>query len=877
MEVAVNTCVALTRAVLTRLDNCAWIRNTCATLRPHVLQVEQVLNELRATESAKVPLLADALGAIERALSVMDTEISTWESDSKFKGFASANKRKEALQEAARALGDAMGLLPAANVQLTDKVRAGVQRVEGELGNLQVTFDAGVERLEAYERDILANVLSQGEDIGEMKAMLKFLVSTFASPSVDAAQEQRILEKVLTDKKCFKPGHEKEGITIAGNMAAEIRRMKEQEQKQSLAEALENLTIQPDCVKLGHPISHEGGSTVYGGVWDRDGTGTDLRNVAVKVVKVESGQISAEDVARIKKEICCNIFQGLADLHAMGMCHYDMKPANVLLTEHGTAVLTDFQLSREANETLGKTLENEFGTLRYAPPEQMDRDSYDKPGTHSDMWSAAATVCEILSGEKPYHGMDLPGVLGALLTHKQPPKIPASVPAALRPLLQRCFSRDAQNRPTALEALETFVKLSAKDVEEGGTAAGEASETGTMSVGAVQAGRRDASVTTSNGDGRVRTIQVVRKMLADKTRKVVDLDGAVVTVSPAKTIVFAEEEYFSDEEYYDTEVRLVEGKKKLFGGRKMVETRVEVKKTRKIPKTRWSELAAEVPAGTRRTRKVVEFGDGLKLDRPGVTFRNASIEIDVPAADEYRCASPELVVVTAANVELENISVTVRGGGAEAWLTAMAVRMGGSVALSNCEIAVRGETGAAKYCLSVDGGGRASLANCTITCDRACTGLIAGTGSRLDLTQCRVSGADLVAADGGMLQLSDGALSGAQGGAMELRDCTVFAARSGSTSLQVDGPGSVLSVRGGCVEGGQHAMVASGGALLLASACTLKDSISEEAIVTRGGGTRAELTESITYECLLRTDEGPGSEIAIVDETARQKRIWFRG
>ncbi|CAG9462777.1 unnamed protein product [Pedinophyceae sp. YPF-701] len=1000
MECAVSGCLALTRAVLTRLDNCAWIRSACETLRPHVLQVKQILDELGAVKEA-APLLGKTLQSIEGALKSLDAETLTWERESRIKVFATSKKRKEALQEAAKALGRAMSELAGANVQLTEKVRAGVQDVQGGLSNLQVVVEEGVERLGAD----LAKVMSQGEDMdarmekmeareARMEAMLEIIVGTFASPSVDAAQEQRSVEKVLADTKCFKPGHEKQGVTIVGNMAAEIRRIKEQEQKRTLAEALENLVIEPKRIQVSNQaISHEGGSTVYGGVWDRDGTGTDLCNVAVKVVEIGGDLVSAhEDVERVKNEaermvraslcsdhvctlhgyvvdkdrsrvmlvmrrypssvsqrlrgqgrlgplsvdnklqICRNIFQGLADLHAMGICHFDMKPANVLLTEHGTAVLTDFQLSRETNKTLGKTLrEKAFGTMNYMPPEQMHRTGRDKPGTHSDMWSAAATVCEILSGEMPFQDNEGPEILAAVLINKERPKIPAWAPAALRSLLERCFESKAAKRPTAIEALEVMAKLTADDVQEGGDVASAPSDSATLSVSAARTGGSDGLRTTLNGDGRV-TTQVVRKILADKTRDVVDLKGAVVTIAPSKVTTFVEEEYSvdeqyheteeysADEQYYDTEIRLVEGKKKLFGGRKMVETPVQVQKTRRVKKTRsvpktrrvkktrWVELPAgkKVPAGG-RSKKVVELDDGIVLDRAGVTLRNASIEYDVPAADEYRSGAKHVLLVSAPNVTLENVKITVRTGGkASEAMTALAVQGCSGTVVSNCAVAVKGSTAGVKSVLSVSEGGNATLSDCTIICDRACSGHVTGSGSRLEMQECHVTGAGFVAEDGGQLQVDGGALTGAQvcfkacgggsvaevsgcsirhggvagqvsqGGAMELRDCEIVAVRGNADSLQVDGAGSVLSLRGGFVEGGKHAAMASGGALLLASGCTLKESFDGEAIITSGQGTRAELARSITYECLLRTEEGQGSEIAIVDETARVKQVLER-
>jgi len=109
-----------------------------------------------------------------------------------------------------------------------------------------------------------------------------------------------------------------------------------------------------------------------------------------------SGPIPVDESIRIVSQLC----DGLAKAHAMGIIHRDIKPANVLLTNDGIPKLTDFGLAKGAGDVSTATVAGVvLGTIDFMPPEQR-RDAT-QVDARSDLWSLAATLYQMITGESP--------------------------------------------------------------------------------------------------------------------------------------------------------------------------------------------------------------------------------------------------------------------------------------------------------------------------------------------------------------------------------------------------------------------------------------------------------------------------------------------
>ncbi len=139
--------------------------------------------------------------------------------------------------------------------------------------------------------------------------------------------------------------------------------------------------------------------------------------------------------------------EALDAAHAAGVVHRDVKPANLLLDEHGAIRIADFGIARLLEDAgAGLTATGTvLGSSGYTSPEQAQG----QPVTAvSDVYSLAAVAFELLTGERPYAGRtgiaELTAHVGEpvpLATARRP-----DLPAAVDAVLARGLAKDPADR-----------------------------------------------------------------------------------------------------------------------------------------------------------------------------------------------------------------------------------------------------------------------------------------------------------------------------------------------------------------------------------------------------------------------------------------------
>ena len=146
------------------------------------------------------------------------------------------------------------------------------------------------------------------------------------------------------------------------------------------------------------------------------------------------------------------IAAALDTIHARGVVHRDVKPANVLLGRDGQVKLADLGIAAVSDGTQITASGTVLGTFRYMAPEQLEGD-----GTSPaiDIYALAAVAFEVLSGEKARHEPN-PLALAHAIATQPPPDLrrawPAA-PAAAAQMLTRGMSRDPKLRPSTAQEL----------------------------------------------------------------------------------------------------------------------------------------------------------------------------------------------------------------------------------------------------------------------------------------------------------------------------------------------------------------------------------------------------------------------------------------
>jgi serine/threonine protein kinase len=153
-----------------------------------------------------------------------------------------------------------------------------------------------------------------------------------------------------------------------------------------------------------------------------------------------------------------HVLDALAAAHAMGVLHRDVKPGNVLLTQDGRVLLTDFGIATVAGDAALTQTGLLNGSPGYIAPERLRGEA---DGPEADLWSLGATLYMAVEGRAAYTGPNAAAVMAAVLLRDPAPPQRAG---SLTPVLAALLEKEPQRRCAPAQAAAWLQAVAQGDV-----------------------------------------------------------------------------------------------------------------------------------------------------------------------------------------------------------------------------------------------------------------------------------------------------------------------------------------------------------------------------------------------------------------------------
>lgn len=203
------------------------------------------------------------------------------------------------------------------------------------------------------------------------------------------------------------------------------------------------------------------------------GTDGDLLYVVSELLEGETLRALLESGAPLPVERCLDyalqIAGGLAAAHEKGIVHRDLKPENLFVTregrvkvlDFGVATVTPFAEAQPGTLAAASTRTEPglvLGTVGYMSPEQARGEAVDN---RSDVFAFGAVLYEMLSGRRAFAGRSSLEALHAVIAEDPPPLAQPRVSPAVDAIVQRCLSKDPEQRFPSARQLATSLEAAA--------------------------------------------------------------------------------------------------------------------------------------------------------------------------------------------------------------------------------------------------------------------------------------------------------------------------------------------------------------------------------------------------------------------------------
>lgn len=246
--------------------------------------------------------------------------------------------------------------------------------------------------------------------------------------------------------------------TDGTKVAIKVTRCEPPEDEDTIGRVLEEVHI---CSKL----NHENVLRVLGITSDFKET------VSIVSPWMEKGDAHdfVQDEDHDPRPLMMDIARGLRYLHTRPegrIIHGDLKGRNVLISDSGRALLTDFGLSLLGNSTFSISLPPKSGmSLNWSAPEIVDNPDGNEKTAAADIWSFGMTLLELFTRKIPFHQSNgYKALIGQIMQGKTPER-PSSEETYRRltdpwwDICFKCWKDEPESRPTIEDVLQEITIL----------------------------------------------------------------------------------------------------------------------------------------------------------------------------------------------------------------------------------------------------------------------------------------------------------------------------------------------------------------------------------------------------------------------------------
>jgi serine/threonine protein kinase len=206
--------------------------------------------------------------------------------------------------------------------------------------------------------------------------------------------------------------------------------------------------------RVAAALDHPNTVAIHGAA-EQDG----IRYIAMELVtgktlreRLGRGSMGTDEVLLLSVQIAA----GLAEMHAVGVVHRDIKPDNIMVTDRGQVKILDFGLAKHSAPrveggsglatALGATEAGVIlGTASYMSPEQAAGRPVD---FRSDQFSLGSILYEMATGRRAFRRDTAVQTLAAIIEAEPQPvaTLNRRLPPALVGIIKRCLAKCPDRR-----------------------------------------------------------------------------------------------------------------------------------------------------------------------------------------------------------------------------------------------------------------------------------------------------------------------------------------------------------------------------------------------------------------------------------------------